>query len=186
MHAFIASLRFPVLVAVTLGAAVAYAETASNGGTNLSAPEPAAPFAFADFSWSPSNAGASEKPLSWGPFVGEPRIDTAYHDDFSNPIDHAIVGSTEAFRSQELSLTQLGLGGDFLFRGAQRRDAAQRQPGSAWKPAYRFGLAQRTGARSDSDREPLHARAPDQDVSAFPRWGSAVSVLGWRGVLPRS
>jgi hypothetical protein len=33
--------------------------------------EPAAPFAFADFSWVPGNYGASEKPLAFGPFTGE-------------------------------------------------------------------------------------------------------------------
>jgi hypothetical protein len=42
------------------------------------ATEPAAPFAFADFSWVPGNLGASEKPLTFGPFVGELRVDTAY------------------------------------------------------------------------------------------------------------
>jgi hypothetical protein len=30
-----------------------------------------APFAFADFSWAPGNAGSSEHPYSFGPFTGE-------------------------------------------------------------------------------------------------------------------
>ncbi len=42
-------------------------------------PSPAAPFAFADFSWVPGNYGSSDRPLSFGPFTGELRVDTAFH-----------------------------------------------------------------------------------------------------------
>src|SRR5262249_36969557 len=49
---------------------------------------PKEPFAFADFSWVPGNYGASEKPLSWGPFTGELRVDTTYHYNFANPKDN--------------------------------------------------------------------------------------------------
>ena len=47
----------------------------------ISSPEPSAfapesvPFAFADFSWLPGNAGPTERPLSYGPFTGEVRLD---------------------------------------------------------------------------------------------------------------
>ncbi len=88
-------------------------------------PEPPAPFAFADFSWVPGNAGASERPLSWGPFTGEVRMDLAYHDDASQPIDHTISGSSEAFRSDELQLTQIGVGGDFDYDNVQARFMTQ-------------------------------------------------------------
>src|SRR5580698_5657118 len=72
----------------------------SDAGVPATTPaEPAAPFAFADFSWEPGNGGSNEKPLSWGPFTGELRVDVAYHHDFSNPIDDTIVGSSEVFRS---------------------------------------------------------------------------------------
>ncbi len=89
------------------------------------AEEPAAPFAFADFSWEPGNAGASERPLSWGPFVGELRVDVAYHDDMSQPLDDTISGSSEAFRSGEFQLTQLGFGGDFFYKNVQARFMTQ-------------------------------------------------------------
>jgi hypothetical protein len=100
--------------------------------------EPAAPFAFADFSWAPGNAGASERPLSWGPFVGELRVDVAYHDDMSQPIDDTISGSSEAFRSGEFQLTQFGIGGDFFYKNVQARFMTQ------------FGMYSETTPRNDA------------------------------------
>jgi hypothetical protein len=111
-----------------------------DGGAVLSSQEPAkpAPFAFADFSWAPGNGGASEKPLSFGPFTGELRVDTAYHYDFSNPIDDTISGSSEVFRSSEFQLTQLGIGGDFFWKGAMARLMTQ------------FGMYSETTPRNDA------------------------------------
>ena len=100
--------------------------------------EPAAPFAFADFSWAPGNGGSNEKPLSWGPFTGELRVDVDYNHDFSNPIDDTIVGSSEVFRSNEIQLTQLGLGGDFYYKGVQARLMTQ------------FGMYSETTPRNDA------------------------------------
>src|SRR6201996_1469978 len=69
-------------------------------------PTPAAPaaepFAFADFSWAPGNYGSSDRPLKYGPFTGEVRIDAAYHYDFNHPTDNTISGSSEVFRHNEL------------------------------------------------------------------------------------
>src|SRR5712692_11003552 len=79
----------------------------------IAASKPAEPFAFADFSWVPGNAGASERPLSMGPLTGEFRVDTAYHYSFNHPKDDTISGSSEVFRHGEFQLTQLGIGGDF-------------------------------------------------------------------------
>jgi hypothetical protein len=50
---------------------------------------------------------------------GELRVDVAYHHDFSNPKDDTISGSSEVFRSNEFQLTQLGFGGDFLYKNVQ-------------------------------------------------------------------
>lgn len=92
------------------------------------APDPAqarpsapAPFAFADFSWVPGNYGSSERPLSFGPFTGELRVDTAYHWSFANPRDDTISGSSEVFRHGEFQVTQLGIGGDFSYKDVQAR-----------------------------------------------------------------
>ncbi len=97
-----------------------------------------APFAFGDFSWSPSNKGSSERPLTWGPFIGEIRIDTAMHLNFNYPVDHTISGSSEVFRSGELQVTQIGFGGDFLYKNIQARLMTQ------------FGMYSQTTPRNDA------------------------------------
>jgi len=96
-----------------------------------------APFAFADFSWSPGNSGASEKPYSFGPLSGELRVDVAYHHELSRPKDDSVSGSSEVFRSDEFQLTQLGIGGDFYYKGVQARLMTQ------------FGLYSQTTPRND-------------------------------------
>jgi hypothetical protein len=73
------------------------------------------PFGYADFSWAPGSYGPSEHPLAWGPFIGEIRIDTAYHYDFNHPKDDTISGSSEVFRHNEVQVTQIGFGGDFFY-----------------------------------------------------------------------
>jgi hypothetical protein len=99
--------------------------------------KPAEPFAFADFSWLPGNAGASEKPLSLGPFTGEFRLDTAYHYSFNHPQDDTISGSSEVFRHGEVQITQIGIGGDINYRGVQARLMTQ------------FGMYSQTTPRND-------------------------------------
>lgn len=79
------------------------------------------PFGFADFTWAPGNGGTKDRPLSWGPFTGELRVDTAYHYSFNHPRDDTISGSSEVFRHNELQLTQLGIGGDFFYKGVHAR-----------------------------------------------------------------
>lgn len=95
-------------------------------------------FGFADFSWAPGNAGPTQRPLAYGPFTGELRVDTVYHHSFANPVDHTISGSSEVFRSGEFQLTQLGFGGDFYYRGVHARLMTQ------------FGLYSMTTPRNDA------------------------------------
>jgi len=102
------------------------------------APAPAEPFAFADFSWLPGNAGASERPLTVGPFTGEFRIDDVYHLDVPSPKDATISGSSEVFRSGENQLTQLGVGGDLLYKNVMGRLMTQ------------FGMYSETTPRNDA------------------------------------
>ncbi|GMU07693.1 hypothetical protein ASNO1_39460 [Corallococcus caeni] len=97
-----------------------------------------APLAFADFSWLPGNVGASEKPLSFGPFTGEFRLDTAYHYSFNRPQDDTLSGSSEVFRHGEVQVTQLGIGGDFLYKNVMGRLMTQ------------FGMYSRTTPRNDA------------------------------------
>jgi Putative beta-barrel porin-2, OmpL-like. bbp2 len=76
-------------------------------------PQPAEPFAFADFTWLTGNPRTTSSILDTKYFTGEFRVDTNYIYDFNQPKDHTIGGSTEVGRSQEIQLQQLGLGGDF-------------------------------------------------------------------------
>ncbi|HUB09999.1 MAG TPA: outer membrane beta-barrel protein [Myxococcales bacterium] len=111
------------------------------GGSSAAAaspPEAPAPFGFADFSWAPASAGAPERPLTWGPFTGEVRVDMPYHLDMSMPIDHTISGSSEVFRSNEFQLTQIGFGGDFFYKNVQARLMTQ------------FGMYSETTPRNDA------------------------------------
>ncbi len=123
--------RFGFVTALAAGAFGAAAQEST----------PPAPFAFADFSWAPANAGANERPLSFGPFTGEIRVDTVYHYLTSHPADNTISGSTEAFRSNEVQLTQLGFGGDFLWKGVMARIMTQ------------FGMYAITTPRNDASPE---------------------------------
>ena len=86
----------------------------------------------------PGNYSAAEKPLTWGPFSGEIRVDTVYHHSFSNPSDNTISGSSEVFRHGELQVTQLGFGGDFYYKGAHARFMTQ------------FGMYSQTTPRNDA------------------------------------
>jgi hypothetical protein len=96
------------------------------------------PFAFGDFTWVPGGYAPSESPLKWGPLTGEFRVDTVYHYDFSNPKDDTISGSSEVFRSNEIQVTQLGFGGDFLYKNVQARLMTQ------------FGMYSTTTPRNDA------------------------------------
>ena len=96
------------------------------------------PYTYGDFSWAPGSYAPSESPLKWGPFTGELRVDSVFHQDFSNPKDNTISGSSEAFRSGELQVTQMGIGGDFFYKGVQARLMTQ------------FGMYSQTTPRNDA------------------------------------
>lgn len=58
-------------------------------------------------------------------FTPEVRADVAYHYDFNHPKDDTIGGSSEVFRSNEISLTHLGVGGDFHYDHVRARVFSQ-------------------------------------------------------------
>ena len=76
-------------------------------------PESEEPFAFADWTWLNGNPRTKDLPFDSKFFTPEIRADVAYHYDFNHPMDDTISGSSEVFRSNELQVTQLGVGGDF-------------------------------------------------------------------------
>ena len=118
------ALMLALCAALRPGPASAAADSTAAGAGAVK-PAPAQPFAFADFSWVPGNAGASERPLTFGPFTGEFRVDNVYHYELSNPQDGSISGSSEVFRHGEFQLTQLGLGGDLLYQNVMGRIMTQ-------------------------------------------------------------
>jgi Putative beta-barrel porin-2, OmpL-like. bbp2 len=76
-------------------------------------PAQADPFTFADFTWLNGNSRTHDSPLATKFFTPEFRADVSYIYDFHHPQDHTLVGTTESGRTGEISLQQLGVGGDF-------------------------------------------------------------------------
>jgi hypothetical protein len=101
-------------------------------------PAPAEPFAFGDFTWLTGNPRTKESPLETKAFTGEVRVDADYVGDFNRPSDHSIGGSSEIFRSNEVQVTQMGVGGDFHYDNVRGRLMTQ------------FGMYSFTTPRNDA------------------------------------
>ena len=98
----------------------------------------AEPFAFADFTWLNGNARTKEVPMDTKFFTPEIRADVDYIYDYNHPKDDSIGGSSEVFRSNEVQVTQLGVGGDFHFDNVRARIMTQ------------FGMYAETTPRNDA------------------------------------
>jgi putative OmpL-like beta-barrel porin-2 len=96
------------------------------------------PFAFADFTWVNGNARTKDTPYATKFFTPEIRADVDYIYDFNHPKDDSIGGSSEVFRSNEVHVTQLGVGGDFHYDNVRARLMTQ------------FGLYSQTTPRNDA------------------------------------
>ncbi len=96
------------------------------------------PFAFADFTWLTGNPRTKESPIDTKWFTAEFRIDANYTHDLNHPRDNTIGGSSEIFRSGEVQLTQVGIGGDFHWENVRGRLMTQ------------FGLYSQTTPRNDA------------------------------------
>ena len=83
------------------------------------------PFAFADWTWLNGNPRTKEPAFDSKFFTPEIRADVAYHYDFNHPKDDTIGGSSEVFRSNEIGLTHLGVGGDFHYDHVRARVLSQ-------------------------------------------------------------
>jgi len=94
-------------------------ETAKSGPAKKEAK--AEPFAFADWTWLNGNPRTKEPAFDSKFFTPEVRVDVAYHYDFNHPKDDTIGGSSEVFRSNEVALTHLGIGGDFHYDHVRAR-----------------------------------------------------------------
>jgi hypothetical protein len=71
------------------------------------------PFADHDWTWLNGNSRQHDYPLDTKYFSPEFRADTFYGEDFNQPKDHSMGGSSEVFRSSEVQLEDLSIGGDF-------------------------------------------------------------------------
>jgi hypothetical protein len=83
------------------------------------------PFSDADWSW--LNGSPRTKDIYWDSkfFTPEIRADIDYVYDYNHPADHTMGGSSELFRSQEVQLEQLGIGGDFHYDNVRARFMTQ-------------------------------------------------------------
>jgi hypothetical protein len=79
------------------------------------------PFAFGDFTWLNGSPRTKDTVLDTKYFTPEVRFDTHYMEDFNQPTDHTIGGATESFRSGEVQLEQISVGGDFHWQNVRGR-----------------------------------------------------------------
>jgi hypothetical protein len=79
------------------------------------------PFAYGDFTWLNGSPRNKDTVLDTKFFTPEVRFDTNFMEDFNQPIDHTIVGATESFRSGEVQLDQVSVGGDFHWQNVRGR-----------------------------------------------------------------
>ena len=79
------------------------------------------PFAFADFTWLNGTPRNKDTVLDTKFFTPEVRFDTHFMEDFNQPIDHTMGGATESFRSGEIQLEQISVGGDFHWQNVRGR-----------------------------------------------------------------
>jgi Putative beta-barrel porin-2, OmpL-like. bbp2 len=125
-------------VAVSTTPSAATNEIASaTMATTETKPAKIEPFSDADWTW--LNGNPRTKEIFWDSkfFTPEIRADINYVSDFNHPTDHSIGGSSELFRSSEIQLEQLGIGGDFHYDNVRARFMTQ------------FGMYSATTPRND-------------------------------------
>ncbi|MGC1105072.1 MAG: outer membrane beta-barrel protein, partial [Candidatus Acidiferrales bacterium] len=101
-------------------------------------PAKIAPFSDHDWTWLNGNPRTETPAFDSKFFTPEIRADTTYTYDFNHPSDHSMGGSSEIFRSQEVQLEQLGVGGDFHYDDVHARLMTQ------------FGMYSVTTPRNDA------------------------------------
>jgi hypothetical protein len=115
----------------------------SNGSNTEAAAVPQKPAKiepFSDADWTWLNGNPRTKNIYWDTkfFTPEIRADITYTYDFNHPADHSMGGSSEIFRSQEVQVEQLGVGGDFHYDNVRARLMTQ------------FGMYSETTPRNDA------------------------------------
>jgi hypothetical protein len=127
--------------AVALATAAAPKETI-HGPSKQAAPtekkKPIAPFSDYDWTWLNGNPRTETPAFDSTFFTPEIRADIDYVSDFNHPTDHSMGGSSELFRTSEVQLEQLGVGGDFHYDNVRARLMTQ------------FGMYSATTPRNDA------------------------------------
>ncbi len=82
---------------------------------------------FSDWDWTWLNGNPRNKDTAYDSkfFTPEIRADVTYNYSFNKPIDNSMGGSSELFRSNEIQLEQLGIGGDFHYDNVRARFMTQ-------------------------------------------------------------
>jgi len=121
----------------SLGIGPKQEQGASTSAAATGKPKPIEPFSDADWTW--LNGNARTKEIYWDSkfFTPEIRADIHYVYDFNHPDDHSMGGSSELFRTNEVQLEQLGVGGDFHYDNVRARLMTQ------------FGMYSSTTPRND-------------------------------------
>jgi Putative beta-barrel porin-2, OmpL-like. bbp2/Carboxypeptidase regulatory-like domain len=99
------------------------ASTAAHTGLISAAPAVDTKTPFADYDWTWLNGYPRNRDTAFDTpfFTPEIRTDVNYVYDFNRPQDNSMGGSSELFRSNEIQLTQLGVGGDFHWDNVRAR-----------------------------------------------------------------
>jgi hypothetical protein len=84
-------------------------------------PDNFTPFAYGDFTWLNGTPRNKNTVLDTKFFTPEIRVDTHFMQDFNQPVDHTMGGSTESFRNGEFQLEQISIGGDFHWQNVRGR-----------------------------------------------------------------
>ncbi len=125
-----ATARAPEIKAAEASPAMAPIEkaVAQAGDSATAAPakkEKIAPFSDWDWTWLNGNPRNKDTAFDTKFFTPEIRADVTYTYDFNKPVDNSMGGSSELFRSNEIQLEQLGLGGDFHYDNVRARFMTQ-------------------------------------------------------------
>jgi hypothetical protein len=82
---------------------------------------------FADYDWTWLNGNPRNHDVAFDSpfFTPEIRADLTYTYDFNKPSDNSMGGSSELFRSNEIQLEQMGIGGDFHWDNVRARFMTQ-------------------------------------------------------------
>ena len=96
------------------------------------------PFSDADWTWLNGNPRNKDAAFDSAFFTPEIRADINYVYDFNHPKDDTISGSSELFRTNEVQVEQLGVGGDFHHQNVRARLMTQ------------FGMYSSTTPRNDA------------------------------------